>query len=30
VADDLRETEPPLEDELRVLRELRATLEAAA
>jgi glutaconate CoA-transferase subunit B len=30
VADDLRETEPPTDEELRVLRELSATLEAAA
>jgi glutaconate CoA-transferase, subunit B len=30
VADDLEETEPPSDEELRVLRELRATLEAAA
>jgi glutaconate CoA-transferase, subunit B len=29
VSDDLKETEPPSEDELRELRELRATLEAA-
>ena len=28
VSDDLEETEPPTEDELRELRELRATLEA--
>ena len=30
VASDLRETEPPSEEELRVLRELRAALESAA
>ncbi len=30
VADELEHTEPPTDDELRVLRELRATLEAAA
>jgi glutaconate CoA-transferase subunit B len=30
VADDVQETEPPTEEELRVLRELRATLEAVA
>jgi glutaconate CoA-transferase subunit B len=30
VADDVHETEPPSDDELRVLRELRATLEAVA
>jgi glutaconate CoA-transferase, subunit B len=30
VADDIRESEPPTEQELRVLRELRATLETAA
>jgi glutaconate CoA-transferase, subunit B len=30
VADDLERTEPPTDEELRVLRELRATLEAAA
>jgi glutaconate CoA-transferase subunit B len=30
VAEDLRETDPPSEEELRVLRELRATLEAPA
>jgi glutaconate CoA-transferase, subunit B len=30
VADDVHETEPPTDEELRVLRELRATLEAVA
>jgi glutaconate CoA-transferase, subunit B len=30
VADDVQETEPPSDEELRVLRELRATLEAVA
>jgi glutaconate CoA-transferase, subunit B len=30
VADDLERTEPPTDEELRVLGELRATLEAAA
>jgi glutaconate CoA-transferase subunit B len=30
VADDVHETEPPSDEELRVLRELRATLEAVA
>jgi len=30
VADDLEQTEPPTSEELRVLRELRSTLEAAA
>ena len=30
VSDDLQETEPPSEEELRELRELRATLEAGA
>jgi hypothetical protein len=30
VADDLSATEPPTAEELGVLRELRATLEAAA
>jgi glutaconate CoA-transferase, subunit B len=30
VSEDLEETEPPSDDELRVLRELRATLEAPA
>jgi glutaconate CoA-transferase subunit B len=30
VSDDLRETAPPSEEELRELRELRATLEAPA
>jgi glutaconate CoA-transferase, subunit B len=30
VSDDLEETEPPAEEELRELRELRATLEAGA
>jgi glutaconate CoA-transferase subunit B len=30
VSDDLEETEPPSEEELRELRELRATLEAGA
>lgn len=30
VAEDVEDTEPPTDEELRVLRELRATLEAAA
>jgi glutaconate CoA-transferase, subunit B len=30
VADEVRETEPPTDEELRALRELRATLEAVA
>jgi hypothetical protein len=30
VADDVEQTEAPSEEELRVLRELRSTLEAAA
>jgi glutaconate CoA-transferase, subunit B len=30
IADDVRESEPPTDEELRVLRELRATLETAA
>jgi len=30
LAEDLEDTEPPTDEELRVLRELRATLEAAA
>jgi glutaconate CoA-transferase subunit B len=29
VADDVSESEPPTEDELRVLRELKSTLEKA-
>ena len=30
VSEDLEDTEPPTDDELRELRELRATLETAA